>query len=125
MGPHPLEVRMRFDRPVTEAELTRAVRLLEERGVWGISREEFAHLFGSDRRGRQVMAELRKRGRAAVIVASGPQGKEVYRLPENEAEYRAFKAQLLSRIKELEAALAGMERAWQAGGKRVTQEQLF
>ncbi len=110
---------------ITEAELTRAIRILKERRAWGIAREEFEELFGSDRRGRQVMAELRKRGRAAVVVAAGPEGKEVYRLPENEAEYRQFRAKLISRIKELEAALAGMERAWEAGGVRVAQEQLF
>ena len=98
---------------------------MQERGAWGIPREEFARLFGSDRRGRAIMAELRKRGRAAVVVAKGLEGKEVYRLPENEAEYREFRAKLASRIKELEQTLAGMERAWEAGGVRVAQEQLF
>ncbi len=116
---------MGYERPIQEYELTRAVRLLQERKAWGIAREEFESLFGSDRRGRKIMAELRKRGRAAVIVASGPEGKEVYRLPENEAEYREFRAKLASRIKELEQALAGMERAWKAGGLEVAQEQLF
>jgi len=116
---------MRIPKPITEAEMTRAIKLLEQRGAWGISREEFPELFGADRRGRQVMAELRKRGRAAVVVTTGPDGREVYRLAQNEAEYRAFKAKLLSRIKELEDAVAGMERAWEAGGVRVAQEQLF
>ena len=124
-APTPLEVCMRRERPIQDGELHRAVRLLRERKAWGIAREEFESLFGSDRRGRKIMAELRKRGWAAVIVAKGLEGKEVYRLPENEAEYRAFRAQLFSRLKEIEQALAGMERAWEAGGVRVAQEQLF
>ena len=71
------------------------------------------------------MAELRKRGRAAVVVANGPGGKEVYRLPQSEAEYRQFRAQIISRIRELEASLAGMEQAWKEGGVRVAQERLL
>ena len=116
---------MSFERPITEAELTRAIRLLEERGAWGIPRSEFARLFGSDRRGRKIMAELRKRGRAAVIVTTGPDGKEVYRVAQDEAEYRRFRAQLISRIKELELALVGLDEAWAAGGVRVAQKALF
>ncbi|WP_287416768.1 hypothetical protein [Oceanithermus sp.] len=116
---------MSYERPITEAELTRAIRLLEERGVWGIPRAKFSHFFGSDRRGRKIMAELRKRGRAAVIVTTGPDGKEVYRVAQDEAEYRRFRAQLISRIKELELALVGLDEAWAAGGVRVAQKALF
>ncbi len=121
----PCALAMRTVQPISEAELTRAVQLLQERGAWGIPREEFARLFGSDRRGRAIMAELRKRGRAAVVVANGPSGKEVYRLPQSEAEYRQFRAQIISRIRELEASLAGMEQAWKEGGVRVAQERLL
>lgn len=110
---------------ITNGELHRALRLLIERGAWGIERKEFEELFGSDRRGRQIMAELRKRGWAAVVVTSGLEGKEVYRIAENEAEYHEYRAKLVSRIKELEAALAGLDRAWREGGVREEQKTLF
>jgi hypothetical protein len=98
--------------PIAEAELRLAADLLLRRGSWGVGREEFHRHFGGDRRGRAVMAELRKRGILPVVVAESPAGDEVYRIAGEEEELQGFRQSLLSRIRELQEAVQGLERAW-------------
>jgi len=112
-------------RTPTQADLERALRLLEERGSWGIPRRELPSLFGSDRFGRRVMAELRERGMAAVVVVPDPTGRETYRIAQDEAELRRYIAQLEARIERLQAAVYGLRVAWAAGGSRRAQEPLL
>ncbi|VCU52889.1 hypothetical protein TTHN1_00643 [Thermus thermophilus] len=97
---------------ITDGELRAAVDLLLMRGAWGVPREEFGRHFGGDRRGRAIIAELRKRGVLPVVVAESPAGDEVYRVAASEEEFRAFRQSLVSRIEELYAAVRGLDEAW-------------
>ncbi|WP_243092566.1 hypothetical protein [Thermus hydrothermalis] len=97
---------------ITETELRLAAELLLRRGEWGVGREEFHRHFGGDRRGRAVMAELRKRGILPVVVAESPAGDECYRVAKTEEEFQSFRRSLLSRIQELHEAVRGLDNAW-------------
>lgn len=97
---------------ITETELRLAAELLLQRGEWGVARSDFVRQFGGDRRGRAIMAELRKRGVLPVVVAESPAGDEVYKVPTTEEEFQAFRRSLLSRIQELHAAIRGLDEAW-------------
>lgn len=109
---------------ISNADLSRALRELERVGEFGLSRKEFETIFGSDRRGRALMSELRKRGMAAVVVAK--RGKDdVYRIARDYDEFRAYVNSLKSRVTELQDAIEGLRAAWQAGGKREPQKELL
>lgn len=97
---------------IMDGELRAAVDLLLMRGAWGVPREEFGRHFGGDRRGRAIIAELRKRGVLPVVVAESPAGDEVYKVADSEEELRAYRQSLLSRIEELHAAVRGLDLAW-------------
>ncbi len=97
---------------ITDGELRAAAELLLMRGAWGVPREEFERHFGGDRRGRAIVAELRKRGVLPVVVAESPAGDEVYKVADSEEELRAFRQSLLSRIEELHASVRGLDLAW-------------
>lgn len=99
--------------PITETELRLAADLLLRRGAWGVSREDFHRHFGSDRRGRAIMAELRKRGVLPVVVGESPSGDEVYKVAGALEELLAYRASLLSRIQELHEAIRGLDAAWE------------
>jgi hypothetical protein len=85
---------------ISEGDLRAAAELLLRRGEWGVARGDFGQ-FGGDRRGRAIMAELRKRGILPVVVAENPAGDEVYKVAASEAEFQAFRQSLVSRIEEL------------------------
>lgn len=79
---------------ISEGELRAAAELLLLRGEWGVARADFERQFGGDRRGRAIMAELRKRGILPVVVAENPAGDEVYKVADREEEFRAFRQSL-------------------------------
>ncbi|MBW6395254.1 SusD/RagB family nutrient-binding outer membrane lipoprotein [Thermus sp. SYSU G05001] len=114
---------------VTDTELRLAADLLLRRGDWGVSREDFHRHFGGDRRGRAIMAELRKRGILPVVVADSPAGDEVYKVAQSEEEFQAYRASLVSRIQELHEAVRGLDAAWaewrRTGRPRFPQPTLF
>lgn len=114
---------------VTDTELRLAADLLLRRGSWGVSREDFHRHFGGDRRGRAIMAELRKRGILPVVVAESPAGDEVYKVAQSEEEFQAYRASLVSRIQELHEAVRGLDAAWaewrRTGRPRFPQPALF
>ncbi len=114
---------------ITETDLRLAAELLLKRGEWGVARSDFARHFGGDRRGRAIMAELRKRGILPVVVAESPAGDEVYKVAQDEAELLAFRRSLVSRIQELHTAIRGLDEAWahwrRHGKPRWQQQALF
>ena len=117
---------MTKNTPVTPVETARAINELQRAGRSGIPRNELARLFGSDRRGRLVMAAIAERGLAAVVTVPNPHGEgQVYRLAQSDAELQQELAQLSSRITRLHKRMAGLQRAWEAGGVRKEQEALL
>ena len=111
---------------ITDIELRHALNVLRERGSIGLPRSDLATHFGSDRKGRAIMAELVERGMAAVITVPNKLGPgEVYKLAESDAEIEREDRELLSRIARLERRRAGLRRAWEAGGVREVQPSLL
>lgn len=115
--------------PISETELRLAADLLVRRGAWGVSRDDFHRHFGSDRRGRAIMAELRKRGILPVVVGMNPAGDEVYKIAQDPKEVAAYRASLVSRIQELQEGIVGLDAAWAYWERerrpRWAQEALF
>lgn len=83
--------------PITDAEAHAAVSYLE-RYPSGLSRADLERLFGSDRRGRDVMAAVVERAIAAVIVVDSPYhgGSKVYRLATSIEEIEQEERRLLA-----------------------------
>lgn len=108
----------------SDAELKHALERLQGMGELGLSRHDFEALFGSDRQGRALMAELRKRGIAAVVVTKRGD-KDVYRVAKTYDEVRGYVNSLKSRITELEDAIQGIQAAWHNGGVKEAQRELL
>ena len=103
------------------ARVEKALAVLKDRGQAGIPRAEFRSLFGSDREGRAVMAHIREHGLAPVVVARA-RGREVYRLAQSEAEYRAYRRSQVKRIRSLVKSIQGLDRAWARSAKTTPQQ---
>jgi len=83
--------------PITDAEAHAAVSYLK-RYPSGLSRADLERLFGSDRRGRDVMAAVVERSIAAVIVVDSPYHgtAKVYRLATSIEEVELEERRLLA-----------------------------
>lgn len=109
--------------PITDAETTHALRALK-RYPSGLSRADLERLFGSDRRGREVMATLAERGVAPVINTKSDYGDgQVYRLARTAQEIDEAVATLSSYRASLDRRIKGLIDAWQDGG--APQPNLF
>lgn len=111
--------------PITDADAHHAVELLK-RYETGLTRADLERLFGSDRRGRDVMAALAERGIAAVVVVESPYHGTalVYRLArtieEVEREERRLRSYELSARRRREGLRLAFER-----GPSTPQSTLF
>ncbi|WP_287409911.1 hypothetical protein [Oceanithermus sp.] len=111
---------------ITDIDIRHALNELERRGARGLPRSELAAHFGSDRKGRAVMAAIVERGIAAIVTANNPAGSgQVYRLAQSDADIEREDRELLSRIARLERRRAGLRQAWEAGGVREEQPALL
>lgn len=110
---------------ITQGELDWALKLLQER-PHGLPRADLERMFGSDRKGRAIMAALVERGIAAIITvpALGTRG-EAYKIAKTVEEIEQEDRELQSRIARLEKRRRGLRLAAQAGGVRVEQGGLF
>ena len=111
--------------PVTDAETHHALEALRTH-TSGLTRADLVRLFGSDRRGRDVIAALVERRIAAVVVLPNPfaEREKVYRLArtieEVEAEERRLHAYELSTRRRREGLRPAFER-----GPEAPQAPLF
>jgi len=113
-------------RSITDIEIRHAMLELERRGAHGLPRSELAAHFGSDRKGRAVIAAIVERGLAAVVTVDNPIGSgQVYRLAQSGNDIAREDRELLSRIARLERRRAGLWQAWEAGGMREEQPSLL
>lgn len=103
--------------PITDAEVQHAVNALK-RYPNGLTRADLERVFGSDRRGRAIMAALTERGTAPVITTDSTYGDgKVYRLARNEAEIQQAIATLRSYRDSLDKRITGLQKAWAGDGK--------
>lgn len=109
--------------PITDAETRQAVSLLK-RFPAGLTRADLGKHFGSDRRGRAIMAALTEKGIAPVITIESGYGEgRVYRLARTAQEVDDEVRRLTSYRNSLEQRASGLRRAWQGGGN--PQPDLF
>jgi hypothetical protein len=111
--------------PILDAEVRNALEHLK-RYPSGLTRVDLERLFGSDRRGRDVMADLVERGIAAVVVVDSPFGgeKKVYRLATSAAEVEAEQRRLLAYEASARRRREGLAIAW-TRGPTAPQGELF
>lgn len=109
---------------VTDAEVHHALSVLRKYPN-GLTRADLERVFGSDRRGRDIMAALNERAIAAVInVDSTLYGQRVYRLARDIDEVEAASANLRAYELSLRRRREGLERAFLNGGG-APQPDLF
>jgi hypothetical protein len=106
----------RHPTPITDAETHAALSYLK-RYPSGLTRADLERLFGSDRRGRDVIAAIAELGIAPVIVTTSPyQGDaQVYRLATSIAEVEAEQLRLLAYETSARRRREGVARAWERG----------
>lgn len=110
--------------PVTDAEVRQALSILK-RFPSGLTRQELAKSFQSDRRARDVMAALAERGVAPVInTKSDHSDQRVYRLARNQQEVQEAVNNLKAYRSSLDRRIRGLEQAWATGGG-AAQPDLF
>ncbi|MFA5552135.1 MAG: hypothetical protein WDA03_11040 [Trueperaceae bacterium] len=103
--------------PITDAEVQHAVNALK-RYPNGLTRADLERVFGSDRRGRAIMAALTERGIAPVITTPSAYGDgKVYRLARTAQEVNEAVATLRSYRDSLDARITGLQRAWEGDGQ--------
>lgn len=107
--------------PVTDAEVSKGVRALKQ---GPLTRHDLERIFGSDRRGRQIMAVLTTREIAPVVVTEDNLRGRVYKLAATQEEVDAEVRVLRSRAHQLLRRAEGLEVAWESG-VNVPQESLF
>lgn len=108
---------------ITDAELHHAHGVLK-RYQSGLTRADLGRYFGSDRKGRDLMAALAERGIAPVVNVPADYGDQrVYRLARNEQEVDEAARLLRSYIRTLEKRVNGLQAAWDGTGQR--QDALF
>jgi hypothetical protein len=102
--------------PVTDAEVQTALAWLK-RYPSGMTRDDLRRVFGSDRRGRDVIAALGERGIAPIVVVRNELSttvSKVYRLARSEAELEAEERRLLAYELSHQRRREGIRRAWQS-----------
>lgn len=105
--------------PITDAETNHALRALKNYPN-GLTRADLERLFGSDRRGRAIMAALTERGIAPVITIDSEFGDgKVYRLARTTQEIDEAVATLNSYRDSLERRAKGLRKAWASDGKPI------
>lgn len=110
--------------PITDGEVRQALAVLK-RYPSGLTRADLTRLFGSDRRGRAIMAALTERGIAPVITIDSDYGDgRVYRLARTEQEITEAIRTLSSYRDSLEKRITGLQRAWDGDGE-PQQPDLF
>lgn len=128
---HPPSSRSHSRRPadvpanVSDAEASHALYQLKTYPA-GLSRVDLERAFGSDRRGRHVMAALAERGIAAIVVVPSPYHADakVYRLATSLDEVEAEQRRLLAYETSARRRREGVARAW-ARGPATPQGELF
>ena len=110
--------------PITDAEVRQATTVLKKYPS-GLTRADLSKYFGSDRRGRAIMAALTERGIAPVITIDSEFGDgKVYRLARTTQEIDEAVATLNSYRDSLERRAKGLRKAW-AGDGGPAQPDLF
>lgn len=112
-------------RPITDAETHHALSHLK-RYPSGLSRPDLERLFGSDRRGRLVMAAIVERAIAAIVVVESPYhgGGKVYRLARDADEVAREEARLRSYEESARRRREGLRLAFERG-PQAPQAELF
>lgn len=110
--------------PVTDGEVRHALSVLK-RFPAGLTRQELARHFQSDRRGREIMATLAEKGIAPVInTKSDFTDDRVYRLARTSEEVAEAVSNLKAYRSSLDRRIRGLEKAWADGGG-ARQPDLF
>ena len=107
--------------PVTDAEIHHLQTALTNYPS-GLTRADLERLFGSDRRGRLVIATAVENGELAII--HDPE-TNTYRKARNIDEVTREIDSLASRERRLERRRRGLMEAWQAGGTSRRQPSLY
>lgn len=108
--------RAKLPPPLTDAEIELAVSWLRKYPS-GLTRADLERIFGSDRRGRDVVVGVAERGIAAVInVRSDVHGgAKVYRLARTLAEVEEEERRLLAYEESVRLRRLGVRRAFERG----------
>lgn len=110
--------------PILDAEVHAALSYLE-RYPSGMTRHDLERLFGSDRRGRDVLAAVAERAIAAIVVVDSPlHGAKVYRIAANEDEVAAEERRLFAYETSARRRREGVRRAF-VRGPQAPQASLF
>lgn len=107
--------------PVADHEVRELISALT-RYPSGVTRKQLAAMFGSDRRGRQIVAATVERGEAAIV---HDRDLDTYRVARTQREVDA-EAQVLTRYaRSIERRCQGLLRAFEAGGVARRQPGMF